>query len=986
MLTMRRLLLMFSALILLSQCKKPQFQEKDILVTGTARPVISLDGTWKFTMNPPVNFFRNDVSPEKWNNIRVPGECAMQGFAIKHNIPVVYKSSVVIPPDFSGKTIILRFEGVYSYARVWVNGTFIMDHSGGFTPWECDITQSVVPGSDAWITVEVTDKDNDLSYASGYAKHPIGGILRSVSIRALPGNFPSAIKVSTRFDTRYRDAELIINIEKETDKAAWAGFRMYDRNGNQVWLNDRRYRLRDDTSEFVFKIRNPDKWNAESPNLYTLIVEIFDRSILTASWKTRVGFRDIRVEGSKLLVNNEQVRLRGACRHDIHPLLGRVSTPEFDNLDVLLAKEANINFIRTSHYPPSESFLRYCDEYGIYVEDESAVCFVNTHRNRSYAAMKQSGPEFAGQQVSQLREMVEAHRNHPSVIIWSLGNESLYDEAFRMGYDYLKSADKSRPVIFSYPGTVPDSVKVYDLLSMHYPSWNGNLTQYGISTVNFSGPDMPVIFDEWAHVPCYNKPELLEDINVRNYWGLSIDSMWTNLSNSDGAGGAIWCMIDETFMMPDTMKGYNEWWGLQEESNGVKMYQGPVIGYGEWGIIDTWRRKKPEFWNTKKAYTPVKITIDNIPVFRPGGSLQIPVRNRFSHTNLKDVKTIWTYDGRSMSEKMRNIAPGESGEIVLPPSHWETGKTINLRFYLNDTVMIDEYNITLGPVNKSMPSLSPGDIKTAESANGDLQIESALFKLSFDRRAGVLRNLVIADDTLLYSGPWFHYRYPGSDHWSVLQILENDDSFVPASASYSTDNGLFRLSVKGTSRQISMNYSVIISPAGLFKVIYQLSGFPKNSRTEEIGLRFYTGPEFDSLNWDRKSYWSSYPPMHIGAASGGTRLDIANKNRYRQIPQGPWELDNKSFYYNGLKRSDNIPYLASALRENIYSYTLSTAGGRQLSVFSKGEHAARIRKKGDGYSLIIDKYWDYAGLGWGNYNKGLKAPAAVNDTLFLGIK
>ncbi len=198
----------------------------------------------------------------------------------------------------------------------------------------------------------------------------------------------------------------------------------------------------------------------------------------------KIGFREVKVEGNKLLVNGMPVKLRGACRHDIHPTLGRMTTPEYDLKDVLLARESNMNFIRTSHYPPSEAFLDYCDQYGIYVEDETAVCFVGSHRTEAYRASgaSQSDPEFTGRYLSQLEEMVQNHRNHPSVIIWSIGNENIFGSNFKESFKWVKENDPTRPVIYSYPGQVPDSLQMYEILSMHYPSWKGNLNQYGIST------------------------------------------------------------------------------------------------------------------------------------------------------------------------------------------------------------------------------------------------------------------------------------------------------------------------------------------------------------------------------------------------------------------------------------------------------------------------------------------------------------------------
>ena len=157
-----------------------------IRVAGVDDPVISLNGTWKFSMDPTEDFWDKDLDFQGWADIQVPGECQMQGFAIKHDRPYAYKHQFTIPKDYEGKQIHLNFYGVYSYARVWVNGEFVRDHYGGFTKWSCDITEYASAGEPAILTVEIIDRNDDISYGSGYAKHQIGGILRDVELVALP--------------------------------------------------------------------------------------------------------------------------------------------------------------------------------------------------------------------------------------------------------------------------------------------------------------------------------------------------------------------------------------------------------------------------------------------------------------------------------------------------------------------------------------------------------------------------------------------------------------------------------------------------------------------------------------------------------------------------------------------------------------------------------------------------------------------------------
>jgi len=681
-------------------CNMTESSDKPaVIVAGSKQPVIKLDGVWKFTLNPPAEFWKNDVDPRNWGDIQVPGECAMQGFAIKHDTAYPYKTKFLVPEDYDGKTVKLKFDGVYSYSRVWVNEHFVREHYGGFTAWECDITEFITPGKENWLVVEITDKKDDISYGSGYAKHQIGGILRSIWLLALPKNHLKQLYFETDLDENYRDATLKIQVEPALKTKAAVAFKMYDPDGAKVDLSQSSFDLSGEKQSIIIPVHNPLKWDAEHPNLYTVITELTDGDGKATWTRTeKIGFRKVEVVENQLLVNGRLVKLRGACRHDIHPLLGRMTTPEYDLKDVQSAKEANINFIRTSHYPPSETFLNYCDEYGIYVEDETAVCFYGTHRTKTYQETKHTGPEYKHQFLSQVEEMVDYHRNHPSIIIWSVGNENRYDENFKHSYDYIKSVDQTRPIMFSYPGNVPEDIKCYDILSMHYPSYEGNVgNQWGISIRNFEYEAMPALFDEWAHVACYNNPTLQTDPNVRDFWGQSLDKMWSKIFESEGGlGGAIWGYIDETFMLPEDLPGYKEWWGVLDKNVIPAEYKGHCVGYGEWGILDTWRRKKPEFWNTKKAYSPTKILVKEITDYHPAKELTIPVYNRFNHTNFNELKIEWMYKNKSGAISDFELEPHNKGNLKIPASDWQKGEYIQIKFIGNDELLIDEYKLRLG--------------------------------------------------------------------------------------------------------------------------------------------------------------------------------------------------------------------------------------------------------------------------------------------------
>jgi beta-galactosidase len=344
-------------------------------------------------------------------------------------------------------------------------------------------------------------------------------------------------------------------------------------------------------------------WDAEHPNLYTLQISLVVDGQSAESLERKIGFRTIRRDGNRLLVNGRPVKLRGVCRHSIHPIHGRAVPTEFDEMDAALFRAANINFVRTSHYPPSEQFLEACDRHGIYVEEESAVCWSDEENGPS------SNPEFTSRFISQFQEMVERDRDHASVLFWSLGNESQWGTNFAAERRFAAEHDPSRPVIFSYPDNVPLETSAYDIYSRHYADVNADL----------SSSTYPLLNDEFAHISCYNLDTLRRDPGIAT----SGERASVVLARSFSLRKAAWA--DRSG--PASTK-----------SSSCRIAR---KGYGPWGIIDGWRRPKPEYWLTAKAYSPIRIEDRPLPAPPRGSRLSIPITNAFDHTNLNEIEIRW---------------------------------------------------------------------------------------------------------------------------------------------------------------------------------------------------------------------------------------------------------------------------------------------------------------------------------------------------------
>uniref|UniRef100_UPI00321776D0 glycoside hydrolase family 2 protein n=1 Tax=uncultured Draconibacterium sp. TaxID=1573823 RepID=UPI00321776D0 len=971
-------------LTVLFSCSKQNSINK-IEVAGVETPEILLNGVWKFAMTPPQKFWENSVSFQDWADIIVPGECQMQGFAIKHDTPHVYKTSFSVPGDFDGKQINLNFYGVYSYARVWVNGNYVREHYGGFTKWSCDVTESVKAGEKAVLTVEITDRTDEISYGSGYAKHQIGGILRDVELVALPKQNFKKLYFETDLDAEYKNADLKVFYELSQSSQSEIKIELLDAQNNIVGSGESTGDKK--SGQIIIPVKNPEKWDAEHPNLYTVVTTLFENGREILKTAEKVGFREVEIDGNRMLVNGKPVKLRGACRHDIHPTLGRMTTPEYDLKDVLLAKECNMNFIRTSHYPPSEQFLNYCDKYGIYVEDETAICFVGSHRTEAYRASgaSQSDPEFTERYLSQLEEMVDNHRNHPSVVIWSIGNENVFGTNFVEEYKWVKENDLTRPVIYSYPGQVPDSLGIYEIISMHYPSWQGNLEQYGVITKGFESPEKPMLFDEWAHVACYNNYELKEDPNVRNSWGQSLDSMWTYIFETEGGlGGAIWCMLDETFMLPENLEGFNQWWGILDKNVIPATYEGPTVGYGEWGIVDTWRRKKPEFLGTKKAYSPAKIYTKQIQNFQAGQELMVPVHNRFDHTNFSELKIVWKYGAQSGELENVTLEPHKKGELVFPANNWNPEDKLAIQFFQNDTFLVDEYNLQIGERVVELPVFEAGNL-TVKKTDTKISITGKSFSAEVNKQNGLLENLKVNNELLIKAGPFINLRIPGKAiQYSTIEMDDYAQNWMLTDLNFEEKEGIAQLYLKGKYDKVSAEFEIQFDENGLLNIDYKVDGVRTDKNIQEAGVKFVTGDNFEKLAWNKNSYFTAYPENHMGSPVGEVLLTDKPKMDYRKKPEHNWEMDTKGFYYFGLE--PELPYtnIVRGLKENIYTYSLTTAGVK-VEILSDGNQAARFDKINGENILIVNDLWDYNSLLWGNYSKGIKSEGELSGSVKLRV-
>lgn len=974
---MKKLLLLFLFILQLKINAQELSYQLPLKHDKVDNPIISLNGIWQFQFDENSN----------WENVIVPGELVMQGYGIEHDKAYDYKKSFLVPESFKGQRIILRFDGVYSEAELSINGKFIRKHNGGFTRWETDIADYVQIGKENLIELKVTDRLNDISYASGYAHHPIGGILRDVTLFATPKISLTDFNYEIDLDDNYVNGHIDISFFQETTNNSIVEYSLIDPQGDKVSLESNKFKLKSGFNFNSLTVKNPKKWDAEHPNLYKLLVEVKRKGKLEYSFIKKVGFREVKVVKDQFLVNGSPIKLRGANRHDIHPKLGRVSTAEYDKLDVQLFKESHINFVRTSHYPPTERFVEYCDEQGIYVEVETAVCFVDTYRQKNYApGASQDDSTFTEQYISQCREMVNTFKSHPSVIIWSIGNESIYGKNFQKSFDFVKSKDKSRPIIWSYPGSQKEGNKIYEILSMHYQDVYGNLSQFGMSTKNFQGHGIPALFDEWAHPACYTYQTLRNDPNIREFWGLSMEKMWGGLFPTQGGlGGAIWGYVDEVFYIPKELKKGSPYWKEFSKTAKPVDFQGSAVGYGEWGIVDVWRRKKPEFWSTKKAHSPIRVLIEgnSIKEFKKTEDLVLPIYNRFDHTNLNEISLKYKYLDREKSIELTSLQPHSKGEIVIPAEEWKNGEPLLLSFVDKNGLEIDTYKYYFGSKPIEFPLTTNKQQFELQETEDLIMVKGNGLIIPISKTSGLIENAKINGKQFISKGPFLNLDI-NLNHLSGAEVRKIADNYKVKVADWKKtkldvkiENKVVKINIEGNYKELRVAFDISINPNGEIKTSYKSEGEP-NGYLREMGLKYYLSDNFNRLKWSRNGLWNYYPDDEFAGNEGDVAFYNPDQAEYGLQPRNIWHKDTHNYYYwsdKGAGSRKPLTQESKGMKENIYHYSLFEGNNRLISVISEqGDVACRLdRLENEQLILFSNNKWDYPEIAWGNYCKMLEA-------------
>ncbi len=521
-----------------------------------------LNGTWDFKWAPdpdsrPAGFEKPGYAIDGWDRIEVPGNWQIQGFGVpvytniaypfhvdpprvmgepprhftnydQRNPVGAYRREFSLPEGWEGRRVRVHFEGVNSAFYLWINGEKVGYSQDSRTPAVFDITDFLREGENL-LAAEVY-RNSDGSYLEDQDFWRLSGIYRDVYLTALHDLHLADFFIHTDLDDDYRDAVLRVEADVATHEDPVSGFSvegaLFDDSGNLVTELPEtagQSLAPGERAQMVLRadVENPAKWTAETPNLYRLVLRLRDSDgEVVATTAHDVGFRTIEIRDAQLLVNGRPILIKGVNRHEHHPETGHAISVESMVEDILLMKKANINTVRTAHYPNQPIFYELCNRYGLYVINEANI---ESHGMGYGEDSLAKDPSWKAAHVDRMKRMVERDKNHPSVIIWSMGNEAGNGVNFEAVYDWAKARDSSRPVQY-------EQVRPHERNSdIHTPMY-ARIPQI----VNYArnDPPRPLILCEYAHAMGNSIGNLAEYWDaIREYPALQ--------------GGAIWDWVDQ---------------------------------------------------------------------------------------------------------------------------------------------------------------------------------------------------------------------------------------------------------------------------------------------------------------------------------------------------------------------------------------------------------------------------------------------------------
>jgi len=728
-----------------------------------------LNGDWQFHWSPspasaPADFYREDFDASSWNTIAMPGNWQVQGYGIPRylassyafntsDLPRVqedtnevgsYRTTFTVPESWRGRQVFIVFDGVDSAFYLWINGHMVGYSQDSRLPAEFNVTPYVRPGEN--VLAARVYRWSDGSYLEDQDMWFLSGIFRDVYLFATPDVHIRDFWVRTELDKGYRDAVLKVrlhvrNYRAEPVDGCTVEATLFNSEGKAVFERSlvSQVSVNGDAEamlELARAVANPRKWSDEHPYLYTLLLTLKDRegNVLEVE-QCNVGFRQVEIEDGQVLVNGVPVLFRGVNRHEHDPERGHAVTVESMLEDILLMKRFNVNAVRTCHYPDDPRWYDLCDRYGIYLIDEANI------ESHGVWDRLTKDPAWKTAFMERGTRMVERDKNHPSVIVWSMGNESGYGPNHEALAGWIHAHDPTRPVHYESARSEP----YLDVVSVMYPSIDRL-----IALAQEPGETRPLIMCEYAHA-MGNSPG-----NLKEYW--EVIEAYPRLR-----GGFIWDWVDQGIRQV-TEEG--EAWYAYGGDFGDEPSSGSFCING---LIFPDRTIHPSLWEVKKVYQPVRVAAVDLLAGK------VEIINRYFFSDLGGLDVAW-----SLSADERVLQTGH-----LPRLHTPAGgrEAVTIPFEKPKLEPGVEYWLTLSfalaedapwaekghqvaweqfkvPFDvPEVPALLASEMGVLRLAESETQavVEGQEFRLAFDKREGTLASFRYQGRELVERGPRLNF-------------------------------------------------------------------------------------------------------------------------------------------------------------------------------------------------------------------------------------
>ena len=900
-----------------------------------------LNGTWSFTLvdrpdDTPPEFPLTHFDDRAWDPIEVPGNWTMQGYDHPHYTNVqmpfpgappstpkrnptgLYRQTVQLPESFEGRRVVLHFGGAESVLYVWWNGQPVGISKDSRLPAEFDITPYLRAGANQLAVAVV--RWSDATYIEDQDHWFMGGLHREVYLYATGHEYISDLSVRGELDDDYLDGRLIVSAEVGSPEYLEAGWRMrlelLDPRGKSLFASPLEcdvatagnpYLFRAQRAEWFQKLRRPAQWSSETPHLYRVVVSLLDPSgRCRESVSCRTGFRRVEVRDRELLINGRPVLIRGVNRHDHDDVRGKAVTRQSMEDDVRLMKQFHFNAVRTAHYPNDPAFYDLCDEYGLYVVDEANI------ESHAHLASICHDPRYAQAFLDRGMRMVARDKNHPSVIMWSLGNESGSGANHGAMAGWIRETDPSRPI--HYEGALAwnwyRDHTLTDVICPMYPTID-DIVKWAKS----GHGDRPLIMCEYSHA-------------MGNSNG-SLSDYWEAIESHHGLqGGFIWDWVDQG-LRATTPEGETYWaYGgdFDDQPNDANF----CIN----GMVWPDRAPHPAMWEWRKLAQPLQVSAvaagrgrfrvhnkqDFVDLSWLSGAFEVSVDGKIVQRGR--IPRLRTKPGKSevveLPLKQPKLLPGEEALVTF-----RFAAARELPFAAKGSEMAWEQLALPGTRARSSAGKRPrtprhSALETSTS-QGRVTIEGPGFQAVFDEAEGSLASLKLRSESrkvapdrrgkrdsraalveVLRGGPRLNlWRAPtdndGVKAWSGhgralarwleqgldCHTLSTQDFRLRRRKEGGVDVSIHTVSSTGVSHHHSyaMKPDGRIEVSNTFRVPAELADLPR------LGVELEIAPGFEALSWFGRGPHESYWDRKAGARIGRFESTVSDQYVPYIVPQ-----------------------------------------------------------------------------------------------------